>query len=808
MANEKIMNTRIQLKYDSYENWLSHSSVILKAGEVAIAYLGPSHTDLPTPEGVNKTHPVLFKVGDGVTTFANLPWASALAADVYSWAKEDKLTVNKDGTGNVVSGIEWDATANGGKGGLKYTTAAVATAEGLDDLQKAVDAIEKDIADNRADWAEKTVDTNTDTQYRFTTDGDKLVVYKTLYTLGVASTEEKVGEYEFLTAEEVATTLASYYTKTEVDNIVKDKLHTADEIKTIAATEIGRLIDVAGDEETLKSIGDLVDYVENNAGDIAELVTSVGTANTNASNALTAANGAVETANTAASNAATALSTANEAKEAATTAQNSASASASAAAQSATDASNAKDAAVVAQGAAETAQGKAETAQSKAEEAQGKAEEAQEAAEAARNAASGSASAADASAQAAAGSASTASTQAAAASQSAGAAAASKTGADEAKAAAVTAQGAAESAAQTATEKAAAADASAQAASASAQAAATSETNAGNSATAANASAQAAATSEANAAASKSDAEAAKAAAEEASQSAQDSADSASTDAGLAQAAAGEATSAQAAAEAAQAKAEEAQAAAEASNTSATAIANEAKETANAAKTASETATNNVTNLTNTINGYGDIVTHNVADFATAAQGEKADNSKQKQTAIANKIDSTQLLTSLTQNENGEINYEVTKLIAGSNTSITPIYDEGPDDAGLIGYLIESTDTDTNTTYELYVGPDSFTATEDDDSVYRTLGIALNSSDSKNISTQVEITDGLYVDSSNEYDAKLGIKDYGVTTNKIANAAVGAAQTKAYQETIPTTPEEVTSEEVWVFYCGTSSVLV
>lgn len=44
MANEKILNTRIQLKYDSYENWNS-SSVVLKAGEIAIAYLAPANKD-------------------------------------------------------------------------------------------------------------------------------------------------------------------------------------------------------------------------------------------------------------------------------------------------------------------------------------------------------------------------------------------------------------------------------------------------------------------------------------------------------------------------------------------------------------------------------------------------------------------------------------------------------------------------------------------------------------------------------------------------------------------------------------------
>ena len=62
---------------------------------------------------------------------------------------------------------------------------------------------------------------------------------------------------------------------------------TDDQIKALAATEIGRLIDVAGDDEVLKDIGALVDYVEDNAADIAKLVTDVNTANTNASNAVT-----------------------------------------------------------------------------------------------------------------------------------------------------------------------------------------------------------------------------------------------------------------------------------------------------------------------------------------------------------------------------------------------------------------------------------------------------------------------------------------------------------------------------------------
>jgi hypothetical protein len=78
---EKILNTRIRLKYDSFANWTSKNPTLLE-GELAIAYLAESHTSA-TPD--NGTHPVLFKVGPGA--FNSLPWASALAADVYEWAK-------------------------------------------------------------------------------------------------------------------------------------------------------------------------------------------------------------------------------------------------------------------------------------------------------------------------------------------------------------------------------------------------------------------------------------------------------------------------------------------------------------------------------------------------------------------------------------------------------------------------------------------------------------------------------------------------------------------------------------------------
>lgn len=90
----KNLNTRIALKYDSYENWTRHNPILLK-GELAIAHLPISEnkpgTGEPNAEGstpaIQNAPNILFKVGDGVNHYNDLKFISALAADVYSWAK-------------------------------------------------------------------------------------------------------------------------------------------------------------------------------------------------------------------------------------------------------------------------------------------------------------------------------------------------------------------------------------------------------------------------------------------------------------------------------------------------------------------------------------------------------------------------------------------------------------------------------------------------------------------------------------------------------------------------------------------------
>lgn len=76
----KVFQTRIQLKYDTYANW-SANNPVLKAGEMAIATVAAGEqtmTNLPN---------VVLKVGDGVSHYNDLKFVSALAADVHEWAK-------------------------------------------------------------------------------------------------------------------------------------------------------------------------------------------------------------------------------------------------------------------------------------------------------------------------------------------------------------------------------------------------------------------------------------------------------------------------------------------------------------------------------------------------------------------------------------------------------------------------------------------------------------------------------------------------------------------------------------------------
>lgn len=376
MAEQKVINTRIQLKYDSYKNWVEKNPTLLQ-GEVAIAYLPPrpegEHTN-PAPSATASA--TLMKVGPG--QFNALPWLSATSADVYTWAKQENLPIVRatdDGTeGNVISSISWDAE----NGKVVYTTASVATSEGMQDLQDAVDAVEKDIEDNRAKWEKNTT-------YTFAQNGKSL-------TVTPSDGEGQTFTFDYLTQSEIEGLLANHYTKGEIDAMVNGKLHTQSEIEGYIDSALAA---VSG-TDTIEGITTLVTYVNTHGSDLAAITkeiygdagkvsddpSRIDTAVTNAASAVETANSASGVANTASGVANEAKELAQSAKETAETAQNSAAASADDARQSMEDAQAAQAAAEQAKADALTYAGNAEQSAEDANTAKEAAVAAKEAAEA------------------------------------------------------------------------------------------------------------------------------------------------------------------------------------------------------------------------------------------------------------------------------------------------------------------------------------------------------------------------------------------------------------------------------------------
>lgn len=162
MANEKTLNTRLVLKHDSLAAWLSskynktpeNGGEYLKNGEVAIVTLGANAHKDGAVNGENG-YPVLFKVGTGAHRFEDLPYASALAADVYSWAKAENVVLNnktiefKNGDTVVKSIAIPFITESEAKGYITEALKAYSTTEQMNAAIK----VEKD----RAEAAEKAI---------------------------------------------------------------------------------------------------------------------------------------------------------------------------------------------------------------------------------------------------------------------------------------------------------------------------------------------------------------------------------------------------------------------------------------------------------------------------------------------------------------------------------------------------------------------------------------------------------------------------------------------------------------------------
>ena len=113
---EHVLETRIQLRYDTYSNWMN-SSTILKSGEVAVATL-PFNTSITSSDStpVNTPPAIGLKVGDGYSHFNELPWVQAVAGDVYNWAKQATKPIY---TASEIQGLQAfvEEHSSGGSGG-------------------------------------------------------------------------------------------------------------------------------------------------------------------------------------------------------------------------------------------------------------------------------------------------------------------------------------------------------------------------------------------------------------------------------------------------------------------------------------------------------------------------------------------------------------------------------------------------------------------------------------------------------------------------------------------------------------------
>ena len=154
------LNTRIKLKYDTLANWSTANPVLL-AGEVAVVAIP---TESESTVGQVTKPAIVFKVGDGTTKFNTLPYASGLAADVYSWAKA--ATKPSYTAGEV--GADAAGTAAGLIGGLDVTDSAVGG-----QYVSAVSQVDGKIQVTRASLPTVTIP-----EYTLAKDGDRLVLKK------------------------------------------------------------------------------------------------------------------------------------------------------------------------------------------------------------------------------------------------------------------------------------------------------------------------------------------------------------------------------------------------------------------------------------------------------------------------------------------------------------------------------------------------------------------------------------------------------------------------------------------------------
>ena len=334
----KEINTRIQLKHDTLANWNS-SSIALKYGEAAVAFVDTATTD--AHGNIIHVPTALLKFGDstGTKTFKDLPFASALAADVYNWAKAHTVVLNgknlvfQKADGTVVHSVALNfLTEADAQELLKsyYTKTEIDTK--LEAINKTITDLDVSALAGRVTTVENTLKTHGDivthnvaefataaqgttadnTAATIATYGDivthnaedfdaagaantvneALEAYKTSNnealagvqaTAEAARTEEEVNSQidTKITALNLGTTYEPIGAETRAKNYVDQKFTDANLAQYTTEQEVKDIVDgvIAGaaDDETYNSLTKLVDYIDTHGGEAAEMAQAIET---------------------------------------------------------------------------------------------------------------------------------------------------------------------------------------------------------------------------------------------------------------------------------------------------------------------------------------------------------------------------------------------------------------------------------------------------------------------------------------------------------------------------------------------------
>ena len=134
----KTLNTRIQSRIDTYENWMKSELILLK-GEIAICLI-PTGTENSGSVSLPST---MMRIGDGVHKFSELPWFQAIGADIYPWAKAAVPAIpaeNVTGLSNYISAQIQDSDTQYTlvKGDDNYTYKLMSKAKGAENFTTEV----------------------------------------------------------------------------------------------------------------------------------------------------------------------------------------------------------------------------------------------------------------------------------------------------------------------------------------------------------------------------------------------------------------------------------------------------------------------------------------------------------------------------------------------------------------------------------------------------------------------------------------------------------------------------------------------